>query len=154
VSPAKLPPRLSAAVARADALVYPALTECDIGAQREQNRTRWFQVLAILGALLTTVFGALEAWQHGVWWPGVVVATLGASTSALTTIARRQGSQDAYLQLRLRAERLRSLYFKHVAEALTAPAADESEDELSRALQHEVAKIRFGSLGSGGGQRR
>ena len=90
-------PLLREQIVDADRLVYPFFAESDMTAQIEQNRHRWFAVLAIGGGLLTTVFGALQAWLQTVAWPGVVVATLGAATSALITVARRQGSLLNYL---------------------------------------------------------
>ena len=98
-----------------DRLVVPAFTECDAEAGAEQNRHRWLTVLAILGGLLTTLAGALQAWLQSVPWPSVVVATMGALTSALITVSRRQDSLRRYLIARIRAERLRSLYFEYLA---------------------------------------
>jgi hypothetical protein len=63
-------PPLSEQIADADRLIYPFFAECDATAQVEQNRHRWFTMLAILGGLLTTVFGALQAWlQTATWSP-------------------------------------------------------------------------------------
>src|SRR5205807_1598910 len=113
-------------------------------ARREQNRYRWFTTLAIVGGLLTTVFGALQAWLRADPWPGVVVATLGAATSALTTVARRQGCLHSYLTARLRAERLRSLYFAHIAKP---PASDPAtEHKELRELETAVATHEFGPV--------
>ena len=38
------------------------------------------------------VFGAVQAWLQSALWPGVLVVSLGAASSALTTVARRQGA--------------------------------------------------------------
>jgi hypothetical protein len=95
--------------------------------------------LAIGGGLLTTAFGALQAWLQTAPWPGVVVATLGAATSALTTVARRQGSLQNYLTARVRAERLRSLYFEYLA---STPAADDAvRHERLRDLERQVVQL-------------
>jgi hypothetical protein len=133
-------PLLADRLARANELVYPAFAECDATAGVEQNRYRWFAVLAIFGGLLTTVFGAMQAWLQSAQWPGVVVATLGAATTALSTVARRQGSREQYLRARLVAERLRSTYFQSIANA----ASDGSADNGRRDLTLQVARIRYG----------
>ena len=137
-------PQLQPQVADADRLIFPVFAECDVTAQAEQNRYRWFTLLALTGGLLTTVFGALQAWLQSTPWPGVLVATLGAATSALTAVARRQGAQQNYLTARLRAERLRSLYFEYVA---TAPAPDDAgRQKRLRRLRQEVARIQSMAL--------
>jgi hypothetical protein len=133
-------PMLARRISEADEVIYPAFAEYDRQALIEQNRYRWFVVSAIFGGLLTTVFGAVQAWLQSTQWPGVVVATLGAATTALTTVARRQGSLQQYLTARLRAERLRSLYFQHIA---TPPPLD-SDDQTDRLdLETQVARVRY-----------
>ena len=77
-------------------------------------------------------------------WPGVVVATLGAATSALITVARRQGSLLNYLTARVRAERLRSLYFEYLA---GCPATDEAiRHQGLRNLEQQVVQIQSGPV--------
>ena len=93
--------QLADRIEEADRYVLPAFVECDQLALREQNRWRWFTVLAITGGFLTTVFGAVQAWLQSALWPGVFVVTLGAASSALTTVARRQGSLHQFLSARL-----------------------------------------------------
>jgi hypothetical protein len=127
-----------------ESVIYPSFASCDQEAQVEQNRYRWFTVLAILGGLLTTTFGAVQAWLQSVAWPGVVVATLGAATSAITTVARRQGSLDNYLSARIRAERLRSLAFEHLARA--PEASEAGHRQQLRELEHRAARIESGPV--------
>jgi hypothetical protein len=133
-------PHLHRQLAEAAAVVVPALDECDRQALVHQNRHRWFTLLAILGGMLTTVFGALQAWLRSAPWPGVVVVTLGAATSALVVVARRQGSLHQYLVARVRAERLRGLYFEYVAEP--PPADDATRARRLRELERQVVTIR------------
>jgi hypothetical protein len=128
---------LAPRAAEANAVIYPAFADDDAEALVEQNRFRWFQVLAIVGGLLTTVFGAAQAWLQSARWPGVVVATLAAATTALTTVARRQDARQHYLTARLRAERLRSLYFRN----LTRPPIVDAEAERQM-LALDVANVR------------
>jgi hypothetical protein len=135
-------PRLHEAIVSGHREVFPYFAECDQEAIGEQQRYRLFVVAAMIGGFVTTVFGALQAALPAEWWPGVVVATVGAWTTAVTTIARRQGALDSYLRARLRAERLRSLYVGYVA---TAPGIDAgARHEALRRLQADVALIRFG----------
>jgi hypothetical protein len=135
-------PALRARIEEADRVVFPAFAALDITARAEQNRYRWFTLLALLGGLLTTMFGALQAWLNSQPWPGVVVATVGAATSALTTVARRQGSLQTYLTARIRAERLRSLYFEHLAK----PPATGDDTSTTAALEAAVAQHRYGPV--------
>ena len=130
-------PMLHTRVAEAERLVYPAFAECDIRAKREQNRNRWYSFLAIVGALGTTVAGAAQVLLTSSVWPGVVVATLGGGTSVLTTMARRQGTLGNYLDARTRTERLRSLYFVHLARppAPTLAGADTDTDDLEKRVK-------------------
>jgi hypothetical protein len=134
-------PLLAERIEEADRFVAQAFAECDQVALREQNRWRWFTVLAITGGFLTTIFGAVQAWLQSALWPGVVVVSVGAASSALTTVARRQGSLQQYLSARLRAERLRSLYFEHVAHG-SAKAGEEGHRDLER----RVAEIHYGKV--------
>jgi hypothetical protein len=135
-------PALRTRIDEADRIVFPAFAALDITARAEQNRYRWFTMLALLGGLFTTMFGALQAWLSSQQWPGVVVATVGAATSALTTVARRQGSLQTYLTARIRAERLRSLYFEHLAK----PPATSDDTATTIALEEAVAQHRYGPV--------
>jgi hypothetical protein len=137
-------PTLQQRLTDADKVVYPAFASCDQEAQAEQNRYRWFIVLSILGGLLTTTFGAVQAWLQSVAWPGIVVATMGAATSAITTVARRQGSLDNYLAARIRAERLRSLYFEHLAKP--PEPSEATHHQQLRDLQVRAAEIQSGPV--------
>ncbi len=135
-------PALRRRIEEADRIVFPAFAALDMTARAEQNRYRWFTTLALLGGLLTTMFGALQAWLHSQPWPGVVLATVGAATSALTTVARRQGSLQTYLTARIRAERLRSLYFEHLAK----PPVTGDDTATTIALEEAVAQHRYGPV--------
>ena len=87
-------------------------------------------VLAIAGGLTTTVFAALQTWLKDTPWPGVLVVAGGAFAAAITIVARKRESIDKYLTARSRAERLRALYFAHLASV--APATeDERLDQVA-----------------------
>ena len=123
----------------ADRIVYPAFAASDVEAQREQNRYRRFTLFAILGGLLTTAFGAIQTGLPSAAWPGVVVATLGAATSVVTSVARRHGTLNNYLTSRIRAERLRSLFFDYLANRPTTDPATHEAQVL--ALEVRVAEL-------------
>jgi len=137
-------PLLLPRVAEAEREIYPAFARFEVAARREQNRHRWFSVGAIAGAMLTTVFGATQVWLQTVVWPGVAVATMGAATSVLTTMARRQGTLDTFLDARTRAERLRALYFAHLRRP---PAPDEADADAELVeLARQVAALASGPV--------
>jgi hypothetical protein len=138
-------PLLQARVAEAERMIYPEYARWDITARREQNRHRWFSVLAIVGALLTTAFGAVQAWLADETWPGVAVATLGAATSVLTSMARRQGTLYNYMSARTRAERLKSLYFEHLGQPPPTSDRAAADDEMFQ-LAKRVTQISSGAL--------
>ena len=94
--------------------LVPAFLELDRRARREQNRFRRQQLLIFVGGSATTVLGAVQAALSDVAWPGFLVAVTGAAVGALTFVARQRGSHRTYLHARLRAEQLRSLYFRYL----------------------------------------
>ena len=109
-------PLLQGRVAEAERLVYPAFASATCQAD-EVNRNRWYSLGYPRGAG-TTAASAAQVWLSSSVWPRWLVATLGGGTSVLTSMARRQGTLSNYLDARTRAERLRSLYFVHLARPL------------------------------------
>ena len=130
---------LAPALRDLQAVVVPLYDECNTEALLEQNRHRRQQVLLLIGALLTTSFGSIQAALTGSVWPGIVVAIVAAATSAVSSVGRRSASLDRYLEFRRRAERLRSLYFRHLAGSI-----DGAEPRASRAtLQEQAVSLRY-----------
>ena len=130
---------LAPALRELQAVVVPLYDECNTEALLEQNRHRRQQVMLLIGALLTTSFGAVQAALAGSVWPGIVVAIVAAGTSAVSSVGRRSASLDRYLEFRRRAERLRSLYFRHLAGSI-----DGTEPGASRAaLQEQAVSLRY-----------
>jgi hypothetical protein len=107
-------PELAEDFAFLDQELTPAFTELDLLAQREQNRYRRQRISLVAGALLTSVFGAVQAGLRGQAWPGIVVGLLAAAIAAVTATARQRDAQGAYLKARVKAERLRGLYFAYL----------------------------------------
>jgi hypothetical protein len=128
-------PALADAIHDANQVVAPAFQELDAQAEVEQNRYRLTAVLAIAGGLTTTVFAALQTWLKDTPWPGVLVVAGGAFAAAITIVARKRESLDKYLTARSRAERLRALYFAHLA----APAPASEDARLDRVADLEAA---------------
>lgn len=141
---ATLYPALASAIREAEELVGPAYREADLRAVREQNRHRLLVVLALAGGLATTFFAAMQTLLTETAWPGIVAAALGAATSALAAVARAGGALDAYLSARLRAERLRALYFEHIA--APAPHDEQERADRLRALTLSVVQNRPGQV--------
>jgi len=123
-----------------DQELMPAFAEFDLLALREQNRYWRQQIILVAGALLITVFGAVQAALHGQAWPGIVVGLLAAAVGAITATARQRDAQGAYLKARLKAERLRGLYFTYLAETV----ADSDSTARHKALIANVAAIKHG----------
>jgi hypothetical protein len=129
-------PLLADAIHEANQVVAPVLHEVEVAALRARERARMLVALAIAAGFATTVFAALQVWLRDVPWPGVLLAASGAVAAVLTVVARNGEDLDA----RLRAERLRALYFDHLA---APPAADDAErEERARELAAAVARHR------------
>jgi hypothetical protein len=98
-------------------VVDPAFMEYDVKALRAQNSFWRQQVALIIVTALTTAFGAVQAaYAHQVW-PGIVVAVLGVLSAAVAGLGEERAAQRAYLEQRVKAERLRSLAFAYLAES-------------------------------------
>jgi hypothetical protein len=105
-----LRPRLDAL----DAILMEPFVEHDRDALTLQRTHRRFQLALIVGAALTSAFGALQAAMDAAW-TGLVVAILGAAATFVGNVQRRRAPLKQYLSKRARAEELRSLYFRYLA---------------------------------------
>ena len=97
-------------------IVAPAFVSYDLAAQREQNTYWRQQVIVIVIGALASAFGAVQAALTNQVWPGVVVTLLGGLTAAVASLAKERGTQQAYLDNRTKAERLRTAAFAYLAE--------------------------------------
>lgn len=138
-------PTLAGDLATLQDTVIPLYRECDIEAAVEQNRHRRQQVILIVGGLLTSSFGAVQAALAHQVWPGIVVSSVAAATTAFASVGRQSGALDAYLASRLRAERLRSTYFNYLAHG-DATVTDPRERNC--ALRDEITAIRYEDQGA------
>ncbi len=129
-------PLLADAIHEANQVVAPILHEQEAAALRERERARLLVVAAIAAGFAATASGALQIWLRDEPWPGVLLAVAGAGAAVLAVLARNGENPEA----KARAERLRALYFDHLA---APPAADDVERaERSRELATEVARHR------------
>ncbi len=129
-------PALRSRFEAADVTILPAFKTCDEAAMKAQTAHRRYQLVIIVGSLLTTVFGAVQATSSDLWWPGVAVGVVGAATAAVANQQRQSKPMVRYLAERAKAEQLRSLYFRYLAGV---------DGELEgRGLEVAVATIVFG----------
>ena len=113
----------------------PAFTEHDEAAARYQKSHRRLRLVLILGAMVTGVFGAVQAAYETASWPGITLAIVGAATVAISGYERQTAPLNKALRERTKAEELRSLYFGYLGGLHLAHAA---------ALEKAVAEIRYG----------
>lgn len=132
-------PELAEDFAVLDGEVTPDFAKYDKTALSEQHRYRRQQVLILLGSALLTGLGGLQAVFPGQRWPGLVLALLGIVLAGSTRAAKEGGAQQDYLSARVKAERLRGLYFQYLSR--TGPYA---QPDRRAALQRAVLAIRSG----------
>lgn len=117
----------------------PPFTEYDTAALRDQHRYRRQNVIVLLGAALLTGLGGLQAVFPGQRWPTVVLAFLGLILVLSSAFAKESESLQGYLQARVRAERVRSLYFLYLSRT-----GRYAEDNRRTALRQAVRAIERG----------
>lgn len=114
-------------------LVAPAFGGYDLTAQHEQNTYWRQQVLVIAIGALAAAFGAVQAALSSQVWPDVVVTLLGGLSAAVAAMAKERGAQEAYLDNRTKAERLRAAAFAYLAE-LPPYTGSDRRDNLAGAV--------------------
>jgi hypothetical protein len=117
----------------------PAFSRYDIQALRDQNRYRRQQVLLLLGAAVVTALGGVQAALADARWPGVALTVVGVLLATSSRWAGEQESLDGYLSARVKAERLRALYFRYLSR--TGPYAGADREA---ALRRAVVAVRAG----------
>ncbi|WP_193318637.1 DUF4231 domain-containing protein [Nonomuraea phyllanthi] len=126
-------PGLAADFEVLDREVGPAFARYDGAALRDQNRYRRQQVLILLGSALIAGLGGLQAALPGHRWPAVLLAVIGIALAASTKYVKESETLDGYLAARVKAERLRALYFRYLS--ATGPyAGQDRELALRRAV--------------------
>lgn len=132
-------PALAADLDALDADVAPEFRRFDLAAQRYQNRYRRGQVIVLLGSVLTSGFGVLQALLPDQRWPGLVLLVVGGALAASTRSSTELDTQRDYLGERAKAERLRAVYFRF----LSRTGRYAGEDRRTQ-LQRAVVAIKHG----------
>ncbi|GAA2903163.1 hypothetical protein GCM10010472_71730 [Pseudonocardia halophobica] len=132
-------PQLAADIELADEIVGPEFGAADHAALRQQNRYRRQQVVIILGTAVLTGLGGLQAVFPEERWPGIMLAVLGLLLAFAGRAAGELRALDTFLDERIKAERLKSAYFRYLSR--TGRYAD--EDRTTR-LRRAVVAIKRG----------
>ncbi len=132
-------PALTRDIAEVEELVSGPFAESDGAARVHQNRFRRQQVVILLGTALVSGLGGLQAVFPDQRWPGILLVVLGLALSAVGTAARELGELEAFLAERVKAERLRSTYFRYVSRT-----GRYAGDDRRSVLRRSVLAIRNG----------
>ena len=127
-------PELAEDTAVADQVIGPVFAECDRAALREQNRYRRQQVVIIFGTALVSGLGGLQAVFPDQRWPGVLLVVLGLLLAFVGQVAGELKASDTFLEERVKAERLRSTFFRYLARTGRYPRAADRTSRLKRAV--------------------
>jgi hypothetical protein len=123
--------------------LFKEFEKLDIAALRRQNGFRLGQFLMIIGGLIATLLGALQAALPDSHWPGIAEAGLVLGLALLFLANGQLNLKQDYLDQRLKAERLRAECFFFLARVGGYSALD---DAGSRdLLKQRVNLIKTGS---------
>ncbi len=95
--------------------VFEEFKALDTAALRRQNGFRLGQFLMIIGGLIATLLGALQAALPDSRWPGIAEAGLVLGLALLFLVNGQLNLKQDYLDQRLKAERLRAECFFFLA---------------------------------------
>jgi hypothetical protein len=95
--------------------VFDEFQKLDMAALRRQNGFRVGQFLMIIGGLIATLLGALQAALPDSHWPGIAEAGLVLGLALLFLANGQLNLKQDYLDQRLKAERLRAECFFFLA---------------------------------------
>jgi hypothetical protein len=123
----------------------PYFEALDYEALRTQNEFHREQVIVILGGVVLTLLGTLQAIYSTAIWPGIVEAIIAFVLTVFTLRARELGWQEKYFNTRLKAETLRGEYFLFLGKI--GPYAD--EQTRKHQLIDRIADIREGEKNNG-----
>ena len=98
----------------------PRFRQLDHRARVLENQFWRQHVALILGGLVATAFGAVQAAKGGgIGWLAAAQAVLTGVLAGLTVLVRSRRAQQGYLDARLKAERIKSEFFLFLASAGT-----------------------------------
>jgi hypothetical protein len=130
-------PALADDFATLDATLTEPFCRLDAEALREQNTFLWGQVVLIAGTALAATAGAVHtALGGGVAVLGAGQAILTGALGVVATVVARRAARAAYIDKRLRAERLRAQYFLFLCRS--GPYA---EGDAAATLRREVQRL-------------
>jgi hypothetical protein len=132
-------PLLAGDIAELDEVVTPVFDAYDRKALGEQNAYRRQHVTVLCGSAVLTALGGVQALLPGQRWPGLMLTVVGVLLSTSSKWARERASLNAFLDARIRAERLRAMYFRYLAR--TGPYAGE---DRAVALRRAVLAVKAG----------
>ena len=95
--------------------LFPHFEKLDRAALKSQNGFRLSQVVLIIGGLIATLLGAVQAALPTSAWAGIVEVSLVLVLGVLFVVSGRLSFQEDYLDRRLKAERLRAECFFFLA---------------------------------------
>jgi hypothetical protein len=122
-----------------DEWLVPRFIECDLTAQRQQNRHRRQQLLLVAAGSLGAVLGAVQAALADDKWPALLVSLVAVLSAVFAQQVQHGHALPRYLDERARAERLRSVYFQYVVrvERYRGPSRRQRLREDVAALMNE-----------------
>lgn len=135
-------PELATDIAVADREIGATFEESDRTALVAQNRYRRQQVLILLGSVVLSGLGGVQAVFSDQRWPGIVVGILGLVLATAGQLAGELKTLDAFLEERIKAERLRAAYFRFLSRRGRYDAPDDAE--RVRRLRLAVIAIKKG----------
>lgn len=111
--------------------------QLDHRAQLLQNQSWRQHVALIVGGLVATTLGAIQAAAAGgIEWLAVAQATLTGVLAGLAVLVRSRRAQQGYLTARLKAERIKSEFFLFLARV-----GDYAKNDPRSRLQQRVDDI-------------
>lgn len=112
---AKNYPALAEDIAYVNEVVAARFAESDRAALAYQNRFRRQQVIILLGTAVLSGLGGLQAVFPDQRWPGILLVLLGLVLTFVGRAAGELGTLEAFLNERVKAERLRSAQFRFLS---------------------------------------
>jgi hypothetical protein len=123
-------PDLAEDFATLDTELVPVFIKYDTDALRDQNRYRRQKSTVLFGAALLAGLGGLQAVFPDQRWPTVTLFFFGIFLASSSRIVDESTKLDNYLRARVKAERLRSLYFSYLSRI--GSFADEDRVQMLR----------------------